>query len=168
MELQPCAFIKASVSRETLSPSLEALKEGKYQPDPLKSQADALGAPVSILVEKNVADGDNAVEIHRHEGDLWIGIDGEVHFEVGGTPTEVFVRRREDGSTNELELRANGIQGGTTYTVGAGDILFIPAGQPHRHWTGRQAGRLWIIKIPAKEAIPLTHFPKPNVVDRRS
>lgn len=152
---RPASYIP-DAAREVLSKPESALQDGKYNPDPLKSLVKAAGVPASILVDKNVALGQNESEIHRHEADLWIGIDGEARFQVGGVLKDAYIKKNADGTTNDLELKGSGIEGGEEYTIRAGDILYIPEGQPHVHWTGEgKTARLWIIKLPAKEHFPL-------------
>src|SRR3989344_2530397 len=152
---RPAIYI-GDVAREALSLPSSSLKDGKYTLEPLKSLTKNTGVPVNILVDKNVPRGVNEAEIHRHEADLWIGIDGEVHFQVGGVLVEPYAKKNADGSQNDLELKAKEISGGQEYTLSEGDILYIPEGQPHVHWTDEnQTARLWIIKIPAGKTFPL-------------
>ena len=120
-----------------------------------------MGIPATILVDKNVPAGVNEVEVHRHEADLWICIDGEAHFKAGGKLVEPYAKKKgKDGTVNDLELKSKKIEGADTYTLHAGDILYIPEGVPHVHYTETEGyARLWIIKIPAKEPFPLLSVP---------
>ncbi len=160
MPLRPPSCIPAATTKQSLAETLSALKDGKYQAEPFKTEATKASVPMNILVDKNVVKGINEVEVHRHEADLWIAIDGEVYFEVGGSMVDPWAKKMPDGSTNDLELKCKTIAGGTTHKLSPGDILYIPEGQPHVHWTeAGKGGRLWIIKLPAKEVVPMREVP---------
>jgi mannose-6-phosphate isomerase-like protein (cupin superfamily) len=160
MALQSSSFIPASVFQTALTPTFAELPEGKTNPESLREVLAQAGVPIQILVDKNIPKGGNEVEVHRHEADLWIGIDGAVHFEVGGAVVNARIHVSKDGTKKENEIKATDIAGGTIHTVAAGDILYIPAGQPHRHFTDAGGGgRLWIIKIPARDIVPLESVP---------
>ncbi len=147
--IKECIFVPSSIVEETLS---QESVDGKRALEPLKALAVEKGLPVSILEDKNVV---NDTEVHRHEDDLWICITGEVNFTVGGAMENPEARFLKDGGVNDKELWAKNIIGGTTYALKAGDILYIPAGQPHSHETKNEA-RLYIVKLPAKEIVPLS------------
>ncbi|OGG42976.1 hypothetical protein A2841_00270 [Candidatus Kaiserbacteria bacterium RIFCSPHIGHO2_01_FULL_48_10] len=160
MALKSPTYIPHTVITETLGSELSTLPDGKYNPDPLKSLVKESGVPASILVDKNVPYGTNEAEVHRHEADLWICIDGEVSFMVGGALVNPWIKKNPDGTENDLELKAKEIANGITHTLHAGDVLYIPEGNPHVHWTeGTNAARLWIIKLPAKVVVPLSEVP---------
>jgi mannose-6-phosphate isomerase-like protein (cupin superfamily) len=153
--LRPPTYI-GGAARTIMSLPFSELKDGKYNPEPLKTLVKNAGVPASILVDKNVLRGTNEAEIHRHEADLWIAIDGKVYFQVGGNLVDPYPRNNTDGTINDLELKAKEIAGGEEYALSPGDVLYIPEGQPHVHWTDEnEAGRLWIIKIPARAIFPL-------------
>lgn len=152
MELQPCAFI----SRREIDATLAVpATQGKRLLEPLKSITAANGIPINILEDKEVS---NEVEVHRHEGDLWGCLEGEVTFVYGGELVEPWAKKLADGNTDDRELKAKSIRGGTEVTLTAGDWLWIPAGQPHRHRTDKTA-RLYIIKIPARDEVSLAAVP---------
>jgi len=147
-----CVFIaKGQVDETLLSPS----EQGKRLLEPLKSVSLAKGAPINILEDTNVA---NDAEVHRHEGDLWIGLEGEVEFVVGGEMVHPWIHEKPDGTRNDREIKAKEIRGGESYVVGKGDILWIPAGVPHLHRT-KGIARLFIIKVPAREEVLLEDVP---------
>lgn len=64
------------------------------------------------------------VEVHDALNDVFVVRDGKASVMVGG---------KVDGNrqTAPGEWRGGKITGGTSYEVGPGDLLFIPAGQPH-------------------------------------
>ena len=150
MEPQPCVFIPRKLSDNSLAQPSE---EGKRQLEPFHAFIKENKIPIDILEDKAFSGG---VEIHRHEADLWGCIEGEVTFVVGGKAKDPKVRNK-NGVINDLELRATEIEGGTEHVLHAGDWLWIPAGQPHLHKTEKMA-RLWVIKIPVLEPVPLSFF----------
>ncbi len=77
------------------------------------------------------ADNRPAVEIHTNEADLFFVIDGNATQVLGGKVI--------DGKeTGPGQIRGAKIEGGTTYQLGTGDVMWVPAGVPH-----------WFPEIPA-------------------
>lgn len=63
-------------------------------------------------------------EVHTRDADIIYVLDGSATFVTGGTlidPTE----------TAPNEIRGRAITGGDTRTIGAGDVIIVPAGTPH-------------------------------------
>ncbi len=119
--------------------------QGKHLLEPLKSRALAEKIPLNILEDKEVI---NEAEVHRHEGDLWQCLEGEVEFTVGGELIEPWPKKNKDGSIDEREWKAKEIKNGTKVILKVGDWLWIPAGEPHQHSKPQGHARLYIIKIP--------------------
>lgn len=140
-------FIPKSKLDETLA---VAPKQGKRLLEPWKSLA--VGTPINILEDHEITN--NVVELHRHEADLWICLEGEVTFQTGGAMPGIYVKKNTDGTTDDREWKSEKIEGAETHVLKAGDVLFIPAGVPHVHNTSKTA-RLYIIKVPQ----PLTPLP---------
>ncbi|MBP9701571.1 MAG: hypothetical protein KBD47_01155 [Candidatus Pacebacteria bacterium] len=143
MNSNKCVYIKKSVIDETLNTS--------YSESPVKKLLEPLRAlslegkvPLNILEDVNIS---NEAEIHRHEADLWLCLDGEVTFIYGGEMVDPWVKKNADGSTDDREWKAKEIKGGTEVVLKQGDWLWIPAGEPHQHKTTGKA-RLAIIKVP--------------------
>lgn len=143
MNSNKCVYIKKSVIDETLNTS--------YSESPVKKLLEPLRAlslegkvPLNILEDVNV---NNEAEIHKHEADLWLCLDGEVTFIYGGEMVDPWVKKNADGSTDDREWKAKEIKGGTEVVLKPGDWLWIPAGEPHQHKTTGKA-RLAIIKVP--------------------
>lgn len=162
--LPPCVFIDRREIDATLAAPAASGKPGtangvgvpgKRLLEPLKTIAAANGLPLNILEDREVA---NEAEVHRHEGDLWGCLEGEVTFSYGGVLVGAQMRTRSDGAVNELEIKARDISGGTEAVLKPGDWLWIPAGQPHAHRAAKTA-RLFIIKIPARAEVPLEAVP---------
>jgi mannose-6-phosphate isomerase-like protein (cupin superfamily) len=149
------------IRSEIVLPSLMNLTsyaDGKQNPEPLKSTAKSESIPASILIERNVHEGQNPAELHRHEADLWICLEGSLTFKLGGRLLSPIIKTSSTGVKNELEIVGSGIEGGVEETITANDILYIPEGVPHSHWTNDGAARLWIIKIRAVTSIPLSNI----------
>lgn len=90
-----------------------------------------------------------APEVHTHEDDLWIGLDGEAVFILGGELVEPTFRKFKDGNEDPREIKGKDIIGGKKIIVRPGDILWIPAGIPHMH-TASGTARLLIYKNPKR------------------
>ncbi len=120
--------------------------DGKKLLEPFKTLAKENNLPINILENSNVS---NEAEVHTHEADLWLCLEGEVEFVYGGEMVNPRFKQNPDGSIDEREIKAGEIKNGTSVVLHPGDWLWIPAGQPHLH---KCAGvsRLVIIKIPKK------------------
>jgi mannose-6-phosphate isomerase-like protein (cupin superfamily) len=64
------------------------------------------------------------VEIHKNEADLFYVIDGSATQVLGGT----VIGGKE---TAPGQIRGSKIDGGVTYHLGKGDVMWVPAGVPH-------------------------------------
>ena len=64
------------------------------------------------------------VEIHEHEADLFYVIEGRATQVLGGS----VVGGRQTGLG---QIRGSKIEGGQTYQLGKGDVMWVPAGMPH-------------------------------------
>lgn len=91
----------------------------------------------------------NDAEVHTHEDDLWVCLEGEVSFIYGGEMVDPKAKTLMNGTVDEREWKSKTLVGGTDITLHPGDWLWIPAGQPHQHRCATTA-RLMIIKIPTK------------------
>lgn len=152
MKLQPSVCIPKSKIDETLA---SHATQGKRLLEPLKSFALEHNLPINILEDKEIS---NEAEVHRHEGDLWQCLEGEVTFVHGGTMVNPWAKKLSDGGVDDREIKASEIAGGREVILRPGDWLWIPVGEPHSHRTEGTA-RLFIIKIPAHEIVPLEHVP---------
>lgn len=150
--LKPCAFVPRDLVDKTLT---TAPTQGKKLLEPLKRFGFENGLPFNILEDVEVK---NEAEVHRHEGDLWHCLEGEVTFVYGGRMVKPWAKKLPQDKIDDREIKANEIADGTHVVMKPGDWLWIPAGQPHQHWTNGLA-RLVIIKIPAQEPVPLEAVP---------
>ena len=71
------------------------------------------------------------VEIHMKETDIIYVVDGSATFVTGGKATGVT-------SENPDQPRGKGVDGGETHHLTKGDVIAVPAGQPH-----------WFKEVPA-------------------
>lgn len=118
---------------------------GKKLLEPLKSLAAVNKLPMNILEDKEVS---NEAEVHKHEADLWLCLEGEVTFIYGGELVNPLAKKNPDGTQDVREWKAKEIKSGTEVVLHPGDWLWIPTGEPHQHKCVDIA-RLAIIKIPA-------------------
>lgn len=142
------AYINSSVVEETL---VNKPTEGKNLLEPFTSFAKEAGAEISLL---EITDSESRAEVHRDKIDFFYCLDGEVEFVTSGHLVEPFLRENDDGSKNDLEIRAPRIEDGEVHTLKKGDMIWIPNGLPHSN-RAESSGRLLVIKIPAEDIYPL-------------
>lgn len=121
--------------------------QGKRNLEPFKSLVKEQSFPLNLLEDVEV--NDNEAEIHLHEGDLWLSLEGEATFVCDGELVDMRKKLNKDGTVNERELRGSSIKNGAKYVLRPGDWLWIPAGVPHQH-SASGVARLAIIKIPSQ------------------
>lgn len=136
-----CVLVRKSKIDKTL---LVKPESGKRSLEPFRTFAKTNELPFQILEDTAV---DSIAEVHGHEADLWLCLEGEVTFTFGGELVDGYLKKNPDGSVNKREWQAKEIKGGTTEILRPGDWLWIPAGEPHKHACAGTA-RLVIIKIP--------------------
>ena len=68
--------------------------------------------------------GPGVVEIHTKETDVIYVLDGAATFVTGGKASNV-------KADNPLQPRGTDIQGGESHHLVKGDVIVVPAGQPH-------------------------------------
>ena len=139
--IKKAVFISKNQLGETLATTVAP---GKRLLEPFKSFSSTNGLPFNSLEDCQV---ENDAEVHWHEADLWLCLEGEVTFICDGEMDNPSYRILPDGSEDQREIKAKFIRGGATYILHSGDWLWIPAGVPHQH-TCSGSARLMIIKIP--------------------
>ena len=93
------------------------------------------GAPIvsdpglRVLAQRREA---GPAEYHDHNNHVFIFVDGEATFIVGGTMVD-------PKRTAPNQMRAPSVTGGTTYHVSKGDVITVPAKTPH-----------WFKEVPTK------------------
>jgi len=126
-------------------------KPGKHQLDPFTTAAHVAGTNITIL---EITADESRAEVHLAHIDFFYCLEGEVEFVTGGTMRQPFLRKNEDGTVNNKEVRAAEIEGGVVHCLKAGDIIWIPNGLPHSSRTSTHA-RLLVLKILSEKIYPL-------------
>ena len=80
------------------------------------------GEAYRVQTDQRTANGN--IEIHEKETDIFYIMDGSATIIVGGTAVE-------PKQTRPGQLTAKDISNGQSYNLKKGDVLVIPAGQPH-------------------------------------
>jgi mannose-6-phosphate isomerase-like protein (cupin superfamily) len=98
-----------------------------YIPHDQVAAVMAKGGPIvsdpGLLVLANRR-GAGAVEYHEHTNHIFIMVDGEATFIVGGTMVDA-KRTKPD------QMTGSSIEGGQTFHLSKGDVITIPAKTPH-------------------------------------
>jgi mannose-6-phosphate isomerase-like protein (cupin superfamily) len=80
------------------------------------------GEAYRVQTDRRTANGN--IEIHEKETDIFYVMDGSATLVAGGTAVE-------PKATRPGQMTAKDIMNGQTYNLKKGDIVVIPAGQPH-------------------------------------
>lgn len=105
------------VSREELSRQVAATSNG------VAIYTAPTGEGLKLLMVRREQDGE--AELHDHVADEFVAVHGVAEVIVGGTLTG-------HRQTAPGEWRGGVIEGGRSYRMTPGDILWIPAGIPHQ------------------------------------
>lgn len=86
------------------------------------------------------ADTVNPPEMHAHEADIYVAVDGNAQLTLDG---------RLEGADEISPGQSKGgrIVDGRTLTLGAGDVVHIPAGTPHQLMTQDTTYKQFVVKI---------------------
>ena len=92
------------------------------------------------IVQCSNRTGPGVVEVHTKETDVIYVIDGSAMFVTGGKAQNVT-------ATNPLQPRGTDIQGGELHHLTKGDVIVVPAGQPH--WFKEVPGSVsyYVVKV---------------------
>lgn len=99
----------------------------------------------NYLVEHRLA------EVHLHEDDVFLCMDGSVRFILGGRLVGPWTK---DG----LTFLADSIEGGEELILEEGDWLHIPAGQPHQHFTPHLCHLMVVKVVPPEGKVRLEYL----------
>jgi mannose-6-phosphate isomerase-like protein (cupin superfamily) len=100
------------------------------------------GAGATVLMVRRDRDGD--VEVHEHLNDEFVVQAGHAVVRVGGTVSG-------NRQTAPGEWRGGTITDGSFYHLSPGDVLWIPAGQPHQTLVGKGGSFSYLaVKFEAK------------------
>src|ERR1051326_8845247 len=80
------------------------------------------GEAYRVQTDRRTANGN--IEIHEKETDIFYVMDGSATLIAGGTAVE-------PKATRPGQMTAKDIMNGQTYNLKKGDVVVIPAGQPH-------------------------------------
>ena len=95
------------------------------------------------IVQCSHRTGRGVVEVHPKETDVIYVIDGSATFVTGGKALNVT-------ATDPLQPRGTDIQGGESHQLTKGDVIVVPAGQPH-----------WFKEVPASVSYYVVKVLKP-------
>lgn len=84
-----------------------------------------LGDYKSHSIRLSLRTKSGGAEVHAHFDDIFVVTDGKATLITGGTLVDE--KAGKDG-----ESTGTSIQGGTSQTIGKGDVVHIPAGTPHQ------------------------------------
>lgn len=99
-------------------------KVATIPPAPAPATFDAPSSPgVRLMMIRRDKDGE--VEVHDEMNDQIVMMEGRATMQVGGAVSG-------NRATGPGEWRGGTQVGGKTYTLGPGDVLWIPAGSPHQ------------------------------------
>jgi mannose-6-phosphate isomerase-like protein (cupin superfamily) len=89
------------------------------------SSGSTLASTGNLALRLSVRTTSGGAEVHAHYDDLMIVEQGSATLITGGTV--VGGKTGADGETH-----GSGIEGGVSKTIGVGDTIIVPAGQPHQ------------------------------------
>jgi mannose-6-phosphate isomerase-like protein (cupin superfamily) len=108
--------------------------------DGLASKQFLNGPGSNVYIVRRDKTGD--AEVHMALNDIFVVKSGHAKITVGGQVTG-------NHETAPTEWRGGDITGGTDYSLGPGDVLFIPAGVPHRVLVSPKASITYVtVKTP--------------------
>lgn len=114
----------------------------KTNPEPLVSFAKEHNLPLNFLVVDR-ARGNG--EVHERFHDLFLGVEGELVFALGGTFNKAEWQEHAPGSG---EWKRSGVESGRAFVLKPGAWLFIPAGTPHQNSCADGVAKAWVVKVP--------------------
>jgi quercetin dioxygenase-like cupin family protein len=128
-----CLITLISVAQDTATPPTETVVFDHAKVDallqkPLQGSPNTFGGLLvsgehyKVLPLRREAKGQ--VEVHANETDVIYVIAGDATFITGGSLTDAHI-------TAPGETRGSEIEGGVTHQLHDGDIVIVPAGQPH-------------------------------------
>jgi mannose-6-phosphate isomerase-like protein (cupin superfamily) len=118
-------FTAAALASQTAHPT-DGLASNQFLNGP--------GAHVYVLRR----DKTGVTEVHMALNDIFVVKSGHAKITIGG---QVAGNKEEQPS----EWRGGEITGGTDYSLAAGDVLFIPAGVPHRVLVAPKASITYLV-----------------------
>ena len=124
-------FVVAAVGIAAQQPARGAppppLTTSKYLSHDMVAGCSKAGTFVNTpeyIVQCSHRTGPGVVEIHTKETDVIYVIEGSATFVTGGTALN-------RTATNPLQPRGTDVKGGEVHHLTKGDVIVVPAGQPH-------------------------------------
>ena len=105
---------------------------------------DAKSVPMTIVMTSEKATRGKEFEYHEGRDHIFLILDGETKYDVGGTP-------KNARNTKPGEWLAPESEGFTAYTLRKGDMLVLPRGTPHKRTT---TGSVTLILISTTGTVP--------------
>ena len=134
---------QAPAARGAQTPPREELKTSKMVGHETIAGCSKAGTFVNTpeyMVQCSNRTGPGVVEIHLKETDVIYVIDGEATFVTDGKPLNV-------KSDNPEQPRGTDIQGGASHHLVKGDVIVVPAGQPHWFKEVPKSVSYYVIKV---------------------
>jgi len=107
---------------------------------------DTHNTGMSLIPSANLIyrEGDSGSEVHEKVADFIFVHEGEGAIVIGG--------KMIGGQTSAPdEIRGTSLEGGTRYTIAAGDSIYIPANMPHQFFVEKDKHFvITIVKVPPK------------------
>lgn len=98
--------------------------------------------------------------IHDEVGEVYVMLQGSGRIDVGGKLVDA--ERRPVSRGNGRGQRGTKAEGSRTFALHEGDVLFIPAGSPHR-WIQADAFTAYaVVRVDPEGAVPLLEFGSPE------
>lgn len=131
------------IKHEDIQASLRAEPvQGKHLLHSFRLFLESIGAedcPIKILEDSFVNPDQNKPEVHDHEEDIWLCLEGAPVFVCGGELVN-------PKNTKPNEWVGDSIRGGEEIMLHPGDFLRIEAREPHQHFCPEGTARMVIIK----------------------
>jgi mannose-6-phosphate isomerase-like protein (cupin superfamily) len=144
--LAPASGIGAQQPARGAPPPPQLLTMSKYLSHDTVAGCSKAGTFVNTpeyIVQCSHRTGPGVVEIHTKETDTIYVLDGSATFVTGG-------KARNVTNTNPLQPRGTDIQGGEVHHLTKGDVIVVPAGQPH-----------WFKEVPSEVSYYVVKVLKP-------
>src|SRR3989344_5341480 len=108
-----------------------------------------------IKFNKNYPRKNSRCELHRWRGEIWLELEGELMFEVGGEMIDPYFKRED-----QKDVLSKDVRGGIRFVLRPGDQLYVPEGVPHMHHTKENAAaRVLFTKVHTSQFIPIEKIP---------
>jgi mannose-6-phosphate isomerase-like protein (cupin superfamily) len=121
------AAVPLGAQQPAAAPAPQSLKTSKligHETVAACTKAAPLLATPEQIVMCGYRTGPGEAEVHLKETDVFYVLDGAATFVTGGKVQGLT-------STDPLQPRAKSLEGGVAHTLVKGDVIVVPAGEPH-------------------------------------